>query len=159
MKTIFSALGLFFVLALTGQALATTVEGRVVGVSDGDTITVLSPDKQRIRVRLAEIDAPESSQAFGARSKKALSDICFGKIASINTKDTDRYGRVVSRVTCNGVDAQAHQVSGGMAWVFDRYVKDRSLYVLQTRARTERAGLWADASPVPPWEFRREARR
>ncbi|CAG0904758.1 unnamed protein product [Darwinula stevensoni] len=130
------------------------ITGLVVGVSDGDTVKVLTPEKTEIRVRLAEIDAPESKQAFGSRSKQSLSDICFGKPATLLVQDIDRYGRTVASVECDGVSAQKHQLNNGMAWVYDRYVKDRTLYVLQHSAQQGLRGLWADNDPVPPWEYR-----
>ena len=148
----------FVVLALLSSmvAVVSPETGRVVGVSDGDTITVLTLSKERLRIRLAEIDAPESSQAFGARSKQSLSSVCFGKTATFSRASFDRYGRVVSRVHCNGVDAQAHQVRNGMAWVYDQYVQDHGLYRLQREAQRASVGLWSDPHPVPPWKFRRQ---
>lgn len=153
------------ILALFAIAFATTArseprvfEGRVVGVSDGDTITVLSKGKLRVRVRLAEIDAPESSQDFGSRAKQVLSDACFGKTAKVTSAKTDRYGRVVGRVYCDGLDAQEHLLRNGMAWVYDSYVQDRSLYSFQEEAKAARRGLWAHTNSVPPWEFRRSTR-
>ncbi len=134
---------------------AATQSGKVVGVSDGDTITVLTAQRERVKIRLAEIDAPESHQAFGARSKQSLSEICYGKQASFALGNRDRYGRTISRITCDGIDAQAHQVKTGMAWVYDRYVTDQGLYALQREAKREKRGLWSDPSPVPPWDFRR----
>ena len=145
-------------LCVAIAANAQTVTGKVVGVSDGDTVRVLTEDKENLRVRLAEIDAPESSQAFGARSKQALSEICFGKTAMISVDEQDRYGRYVSRLKCDGVDAQGYMVSSGMAWVYDRYAKDKSLYALQDRARADKRGLWLDSNPTPPWDFRRNKR-
>lgn len=140
----------------TAASAQTGIDVRVVGVSDGDTIRVLTADKKSFRVRLSDIDAPESSQAFGQRSKKALSDICFGKKAVVTVDQTDQYGRVFSRVACDGVDAQAYMVSAGMAWVYDRYVSDKSLYGLQEQAKSQGRGLWTDPNPTPPWEFRRK---
>jgi endonuclease YncB( thermonuclease family) len=135
------------------------IEGRVVGVSDGDTITLLTTENQQIKVRLAEIDAPEKAQAFGNKSKQSLSDICFKKVALLDVQDVDRYGRTVARVMCADVDANAEQVKRGFAWVYDRYVKDQSLYSIQSDARENSRGLWRDAVPIPPWEFRRYAKQ
>lgn len=146
-------------LSLSHGASADTISGMVVGVSDGDTLTVLSNDAQ-IKVRLSEIDAPEKAQAFGTRSKQSLSDMCFRKEAKVETDGKDRYGRSIGRIYCftpgvkTVVDANAEQVRRGMAWVFDRYVTDRTLYSLQDDARSARRGLWADQSPTPPWEWR-----
>ena len=137
-------------LALNAHADFT---GKVVAVADGDTITVLH-DRVQVKVRLTEIDAPEKKQAFGNRSKQSLSDMCFGKTATLADKGKDRYGRTLARVTCDGVDANAEQVKRGMAWVYDRYVTDKSLYVVQDVARAGHLGLWHDEHPVPPWEWR-----
>ncbi|OGT84318.1 MAG: nuclease [Gammaproteobacteria bacterium RIFCSPLOWO2_02_FULL_61_13] len=131
--------------------------GRVVAVADGDTITVLR-EREQVKVRLVEIDAPEKAQAFGNRSKQSLSDLCFNKTARLDDKGKDRYGRTLARVYCDGADANAEQVRRGMAWVYDRYVTDRGLYSIQDEARAAKRGLWADNSPVPPWEWRRKKR-
>ena len=138
-------------------AQAGELRGRVVAVADGDTLTVLDSGQRQHRVRLAEIDAPEKRQAFGERSKQTLSALCFGQQAVIEDQGRDRYGRVIGRVGCSGIDANAEQVRRGMAWVFDRYAADRSLYALQDEAREARRGLWRDSAPVPPWEYRRAA--
>ena len=151
-------------LAVCAFALAAAVQagelrGRVVGVIDGDTMDVLDARRQQYRIRLAEIDAPEKGQPFGQQSKQSLSDLCFGRDAVIEGKSRDRYGRVIGRVSCAGIDASAAQVRHGMAWVFDRYVTDRTLYAIQEEARAARRGLWSDPAPVPPWEYRAAARR
>ncbi|MEZ5617197.1 MAG: thermonuclease family protein [Rhodocyclaceae bacterium] len=133
-------------------AFAETI-GKVIGISDGDTLTVLV-ERQQVKVRLVEIDAPEKAQAFGNKSKQSLSTLCFKKTAKLDDKGKDRYGRTLARVHCDGIDANAEQVRHGMAWVYDRYVTDRSLYGLQDEARAAKRGLWADPSPMPPWEWR-----
>jgi endonuclease YncB( thermonuclease family) len=142
-------------LANICTAQAGTIIGTVVGIADGDTLTVLTHDKQDVKIRLAEIDAPEKRQAFGARSKQSLSDLCFGKQAEVISKVKDRYQRTVAHVKCSGVDVNAEQVNRGMAWVYPRYAKDPSLYVMQDNAKLARIGLWIDSSPIPPWEFRK----
>lgn len=141
------------VISLGSQGAA--LSGEVVAITDGDTLTVLARDRSQIKVRVAEIDAPESRQPFGAASKRSLSDLCFNVRAEIRPQKTDRYGRTVARVTCRGEDASAHQVRSGMAWVFDRYVTDRSLYRLQGEAKAAGRGLWSERTPVPPWEWRK----
>lgn len=127
--------------------------GRVVSIADGDTLTILQ-DREQVKVRLVEIDAPEKGQAFGNRSKQSLSNMCFDKEAQIKDKGKDRYGRTLGRVYCDGTDANAEQVRQGMAWVYDKYVTDHSLYRLQDEARTAKRGLWVDVNPLPPWEWR-----
>jgi endonuclease YncB( thermonuclease family) len=106
-------------------------------------------------VRLSEIDAPERGQPWGDRSRQHLTNLCFKRHAVVREEGRDRYGRMVARVVCDGADANAAQLQAGMAWVFDRYVTDRSLYAVQDEARGAKRGLWADAVPVPPWEWRK----
>jgi endonuclease YncB( thermonuclease family) len=148
------ALLLFFVLAAPA-AWGDTLYGRVVKVSDGDTLTLLVEGKQ-LKVRLIEIDAPESKQAFGERSRKSLGEMCAGQQATVRYSSRDKYGRVLGRVHCQGVDANSEQVRRGMAWVYDRYVTDRSLYALQKDARAANIGLWADKHPTTPWDWRKQ---
>lgn len=140
----------------------------VVGISDGDTLTARcsspSTDQSQAhkatthRVRLAEIDAPEKGQPFGQVSKQHLAALCFRKPAELRPTALDRYGRTVAHVRCAGADAGAYQVRAGMAWVFARYAtKGSALYAAQQQAHAARQGLWADPSPTPPWEWRRQA--
>ena len=130
----------------------------VVGVSDGDTLTARC-NAQTITVRLAEVDAPEKAQPFGNRSRQHLAALCFQQRAEVRpiaaNGGVDRYGRTVAHVACNGKDANTAQVQAGLAWVFDRYVSDGWLYWAQEDARAARRGLWSDAQPVAPWEWRR----
>ena len=127
----------------------------VVGISDGDTIKVRCPDHPQIAVRLAEIDAPEKAQPFGHRSKELLSELCFRKQAEIRPSSRDRYGRTIARVICAGSDANAAMVRAGMAWAYTRYLTDPQIQAMEVVARREGLGLWADAHPVPPWEWRK----
>lgn len=128
--------------------------GYVVGVADGDTITVLR-DNVQVKVRLAEIDAPEKAQAFGNKSKQALSALVHGKTVLVVEQGHDRYRRTIGRVFQDKVDVSAEQVKRGMAWVYRKYSKDVSLLPLENEARAQGLGLWADIEPVPPWEWRR----
>jgi endonuclease YncB( thermonuclease family) len=127
----------------------------VAGIADGDTLTVLTASQKQHKIRLAEIDAPEKQQPFGSKSKQSLSDLCFGKEAEISPRVKDRYQRIVSRVNCVGVNVNAEEVNRGMAWVYRRYAKDHDLYVLEHGAKVEKRGLWADSSPTPPWQWRK----
>ena len=138
-------------------AAAADIEGRVVGIADGDTLTVLH-EREQTTVRLAEIDAPEKAQPFGQRSRQSLAELCAQQPVRVEDKGRDRYGRTIGRVWCAGVDASAEQVRRGMAWVYDRYATDQALYTLQTEARSAHRGLWVDAHPVPPWEWRHASR-
>lgn len=146
---------LLLAVFLPPHPAAADVPVQVVGVHDGDTLTVLA-DRRRLRVRLTDIDAPELGQPFGKRAKAALSDLCFGKPAEIEFRGRDRYDRVLARVTCNGRDANAEQVRLGYAWVYTRYAAaDSPLYALEFDARAARRGLWSVREPTPPWEWRR----
>ena len=125
----------------------------VIGVSDGDTLTVLSRGRP-VKVRLANIDAPEKQQAFGTRSKQSLSELCFGRDATLKSSNKDRYGRTVAVVHCGDVNVNVAQVSRGMAWVYRQYNRDASLPAVEAMARLSRSGLWSDPDPLAPWQFR-----
>ncbi|MDD3381836.1 MAG: thermonuclease family protein [Rugosibacter sp.] len=139
---------------------AETITGQVVGVADGDTITVLDADKVQHKIRLAGIDAPEKKQAFGNRSKESLSDLVFDKTVNVETDKRDRYRREIGKVLVNGRDVNLVQVERGMAWFYRQYQReqspnDRKLYeAAEDAAKAGRRGLWRDIDPVPPWEFR-----
>lgn len=137
---------------------ADEITGKVIKIADGDTLTILDRSQQQHRIRLSQIDAPEKSQAFGQQSKQSLSSICFGKNAIVNVEDTDRYGRIVGTVVCNGTHANRSQLETGMAWVYDKYAKDRQYYNIQRAAQSKHIGLWSDAQPVAPWEYRKHTR-
>lgn len=143
------------------SAWADTITGEVIAVTDGDTIRVLDAQNVQHKVRLAGIDAPESKQAYGARSKKSLSDLVFGKTVTVDVSKHDRFGRVVGKVLYEMVDMALHQVEVGLAWHYKQYANeqsasDRRLYAAaEDRARAAHLGLWHDADPVPPWEWRR----
>lgn len=140
-------------LALACTAHAETVTGRVVGVADGDTMTVLV-DREQVKVRLIEIDAPEKSQAFGNKSKLALAAMVFGKDVEVETHGKDKYKRTLGRVVVNGLDANTEMVRQGYAWVYRKYSKNPELLGVESEAREAKRGLWFDADPVPPWEWR-----
>lgn len=154
------------VLILAGglnHAWSAQIEGRVVGVSDGDTITVLDANKRTTKVRLRGIDAPESKQAFGQVSKRSLSELVYGKMVQVRYDAEDRYGRVLGVVLSGGSDVNLIQVHRGMAWHYKHYQRDQSAAERRDYARAEdeaRAasrGLWGDQSPVAPWDFRRSS--
>ena len=133
---------------------------RVVGVSDGDTITVLTANKTRQRIRLYGVDAPETRQDFGSKAKRATSALCFGKTVTIRPHDTDRYGRVVAEVILpDGRNLGREMVSQGLAWWYQQYASaDADLARRQSLARKKRLGLWSQRHPIPPWEYRKARR-
>lgn len=124
---------------MTGAAI---LVGLVIAIADGDTLTLLDDQHRQVKVRLAEIDAPEKKQPFGTRSRQSLGGMCHEKRAEVLVTDLDRYGRTVGRVTCAGRDANSEQVRRGLAWVYDRYATDKSLYRLQDEVRAAGRGLW-----------------
>ena len=129
----------------------------VRSVHDGDTLTAQCPEG-RIKVRLAEIDAPERTQPWSRISTNHLKALCLGKDADITTQAIDKYGRSIARVTCGHIDANADQVRRGYAWAFDRYLTDPSIKTLELDARTARRGLWRQDAPQAPWDFRHAPR-
>jgi len=129
----------------------------VVAIADGDTLTARCGEPgayEQVKVRLAEIDAPEKRQPFGQVSRQHLAALCFQKQAEIRPATKDRYGRTVARVRCAGQDANAEQVRAGLAWAYTRYLTDPAIARIEQGARAARRGLWADAEPMAPWEWR-----
>lgn len=158
------ALLLAGVLAGLAPAYAETITGRVVGVSDGDTLTILvdkGATKTPVKIRLAEIDTPESKQPWGTRAKQALSDLAYNKQARAEVETTDRYGRKVAKVFVNDDWVNARLVKDGHAWVYRQYSKSRELLRLEDEARTAKRGLWGlpESQRTPPWEWRRGNQR
>ncbi len=146
------------------QILADTIEGRVVGVSDGDTITLLDSSKTQHKIRLQGIDAPEATQAFGQASKRHLSNLVFNRDVTAECGKTDKYKRQVCVVMVSGQDANLAQVKAGMAWWYRAYDKEQipehrvQYQGAEMDAQRQRLGLWRDAEPVPPWEWRKAKR-
>lgn len=150
--------------AIWSAAHADALIGKVVGISDGDTVTVLTEEHRQVKIRIAGIDAPEKRQAFGQAAKDAMSDCAFGKQAGVEWKRLDRYGRTIGKLTVDGVDCGLRQIELGLAWHYKAYEReqaaaDRSAYAeAENAARSARRGLWSDAQPIPPWEFRHAKR-
>jgi micrococcal nuclease len=139
-------------------ATAAAWSGKVVGVKDGDSVTVLH-DGRGEEIRLWGIDCPEKRQAYGTRAKQATSALAFGKVARVVPVDVDRYGRPVAFVWVGDILVNERLIRQGLAWVYTRYCK-RSVCGewkrLEVETRAARRGLWAEPYPVPPWEFRRQ---
>ncbi len=134
--------------------------GQVVAVTDGDTIKVLVDGREQRIVRLAEIDAPEKAQPWGNRARQKLSDLVFGRHVEVHQTDTDRFGRIVARVSVEGRDVGRTMVASGAAWAFRRYLVDQSLLAVEEGARRQRIGLWSmpDNETIAPWDWRQGAR-
>jgi len=158
-------LGVFFsvwifalLLAIASFAQGATFSGKVVGISDGDTIKVLHNGKEE-RVRLNGIDCPEKRQAFGTRAQQFTSDLAFGKEVTVRAMGHDRHGRTIGDVIlADGTNLNQELVKAGLAWWYQRFSADETLGRLESEARAAKRGLWAEANPIPPWQFRSEAR-
>jgi endonuclease YncB( thermonuclease family) len=141
---------------------AATLQGKVVSVADGDTITVLDSQKTQHKIRLQGIDAPERAQPFGNKSRQSLHELVHGKQVTVDYQKKDKYGRVVGKILLNNTDVCLEQLKRGMAWHFKQYAneqpkEDQETYSLaEQQAKTELKGLWKDKQPVPPWEFRKQ---
>jgi micrococcal nuclease len=147
------------VLLFVGSASAAEYPARVVGMTDGDTLTVLTAQKTQVKVRLAGIDAPESGQDFGTRAKQGASELAFGRIVTIIERDKDRYGRTVADVSLPYARSLNREVvRSGLAWWYRKYaVNDQALARLEAEARQAKRGLWSRTAPKPPWERRKPA--
>ena len=141
-----------------------TLAGRIVGISDGDTVTLLDVNKVQHRIRIAGIDAPEKKQAFGTRSKSSLSDMAFNRAVEADCRKADRYQRQVCVVYVNGKDIGLEQIRTGMAWWYREYSKEQTLHErreyeqAESQAQRRQLGIWSHSNPVPPWQWRRDRR-
>jgi micrococcal nuclease len=161
-----AAIGRFFAAllvccALLSPALAQQIAGKVVGVSDGDTITVLTAEKKQFKIRLNGIDCPESAQPFGQAAKQFTSKAVFGKDVTAVVKDTDRYGRTVAVILGpDGANLNQSLVKNGYAWWYRQYApNDLTLKQLEWEAREAKRGLWAEPkTAIAPWEWRKGVR-
>ena len=151
-------------LLLSCSLHAATLQGKVVGVADGDTITVLDATNTKHKIRLQGIDAPEKAQAFGQKSKQSLSQLVYNKQVMVEYQKKDKYGRTLGKVLHNGTDVCLEQIKLGMAWHYKQYKSDQPKEDRETYAQAELAsrsmavGIWKDKNPTPPWEFRKQAK-
>ena len=134
------------------------IQGKVVAIADGDTLTILM-NKKQYKIRLAEIDTPESGQPYGSKAKKVLSDLVFRKTVAAEVQDIDRYGRYVARLYVGDLDINAELVKRGVAWVYREYSTDDSFYDYEKTAKENQLGIWGlpESERVPPWEWRKGA--
>ena len=162
MKRFLSFLSVLVAIALFNLSVADTLHGRVVGVSDGDTVTILDANNKQHKIRLSGIDAPEKAQAFGQKSKESLSEMVFGKSVDVEWDKQDRYGRTVGKIMLGGLDICLEQVKRGLAWHYKQYQneqspEDRDAYAqYQSQAQERRVGLWRDPAPIEPAVFRQK---
>jgi endonuclease YncB( thermonuclease family) len=156
-----TAAGLFLLASTIAAAAADELTGRVVAVADGDTFTLLTANKEQIRVRLTEIDAPESDQPWGRRAKEALSSLVSSETARVVTAGRDQYGRTLGRVYVAGKDVNAEMLRNGSAWAYGQYLTDTTLLAIQKQAQSAHRGLWSLSMQdrVPPWDWRHDGPR
>ena len=158
MKLLLSFLLIFSVCTASASKI---LQGKVVSVADGDTITVLDAEKTQHKIRLQGIDAPEKAQAFGAKSKQALYEMVHGKTVQVSFEKSDKYGRILGKVLLDGQDICHQQIKAGLAWHYKKYqnqqpLADRDAYsASETAAKNEKLGLWSDPRPMAPWDFRK----
>ena len=151
-------------VASVSHAIAAELDGTIVGVADGDTVTLLDAANTEHRIRLDGIDAPERTQPYGQRARQSLAALAHGRAARADCPKVDRYGRAVCRVIVDGVDVGLEQVRRGFAWHYVKYAHeqraaDREKYArAESDARSASAGLWSFSDPIPPWDYRRAPR-
>ena len=137
--------------------------GEVVGITDGDTITVLnSKTLKDVKIRLYGIDCPEGGQAFSKIARQFTCKTVYGQVVEVKVMDTDRYGRTVARIYADKTLLNEELVKAGLAWVYEFYCSEpicESWKNFQLRARMDKRGLWSDPDRIPPWDFRRKKRR
>ncbi|WP_233553524.1 thermonuclease family protein [Teichococcus wenyumeiae] len=158
---LFRRLLLAALLFATSPAFAAELLGQGVGIQDGDTLTLLTPERRQVRVRLYGIDAPESRQPYGTRAQQELSALVFRKQVRVTVEDTDHYGRTVGRIWAGSLDVNAELVRRGAAWVYRQYNRDPMLPPLEAEDRQAKRGLWAlpAGEQVQPWVWRRNGGR
>ena len=128
------------------------ISGQVIKISDGDTITILTQQREQVKVRLYGIDAPEKKQPYGQKSKQFLASLIAGQVVEVEPKGKDRYKRTLGIIYYKGQDINAKMVLNGYAWAYIKYSK---IYVDQEKlAREKKLGLWQSSNPAPPWEWR-----
>lgn len=145
-------------LLLTFTAQALTLQGKVVHIADGDTLTILIAGNEQVKIRLAGIDTPERAQPFGNKAKQALAALAFQQEALVEVETKDKYGRAVGRVIAGGLDVNAELVRQGMAWVYRKYTNDQKLFKLEAEAKQAKRGLWATDDAIEPWLWRKGKR-
>jgi len=134
------------------------IHGKIVGITDGDTVELLTEDKTLIKVRVANIDCPEYKQPFSARAKQFTSNQVFDKQVELEYLKTDRYGRYICNVIYDdSLNLSKELLKNGMAWHYVRYSND-DMQLLEDKANKNKVGLWQDPNAIPPWEWRSNKR-
>ena len=154
-------ISLWLLLLCSVAVHAETLSGKVVRITDGDTLVILDANKTQHKIRLAGIDAPEAKQAFGQKSKERLSQSVAGQQVAVDWSKRDRYDRIVGKIIYDGQDVNLAQIRAGLAWWYRKYAQeqspvDRQLYeAAEVKARANQVGLWSASDPIPPWDWRK----
>ncbi len=146
----------FLILLFCSYANSLELVGKVIKVSDGDTITLLTDDKVSHKIRLNDIDAPEKKQAFGNKSRDNLASYIAGEIVTVKYKSKDKYGRILGTIYFENLDINLQQVKNGYAWVYKQYSKNQTYYQEEQKAKDLKKGLWIAKEPLAPWEYRKK---
>lgn len=165
-ESVWPRLAVSILLLLTAPILTATalskdlMTARVVGVADGDNITILTPLNKQILIRLYGIDCPAEGQSFGVQAKQFTSGQCFGMTIQYQLMGIDRFDRTIARVFLDdGRELNLEILKAGFAWHFERYGKRQAYVDAEAEARKAGVGLWADPNPTPPWNWRQEKRK
>ena len=140
---------------MSNNLLSLELKGKIIHISDGDTAHLLTDKKEKIKIRLSDIDAPENKQAFGNKSKENLKSYIYQKNVVVEYKDKDKYQRVLGTIYYQNKDINLQQVKDGYAWVYKKYSKKLSYHKAEDEARDKNKGLWSDKNPIEPWKFRK----
>lgn len=144
---------------LCAQVYAQTLTGKVIGVKDGDTVVVIDAANNQTTLRLAEVDCPEKAQAFGTKAKQFTSDQVYLKVVKYDVTDIDRYGRSIAKIYYDDNKyLSAEIIKNGFGWQYKQYSTSKLLAKLEQEARQNKRGLWIDANPIYPSDFRRNKR-
>ena len=134
----------------------TSFDAKVIGITDGDTIIVLSENKEQIKIRLEGIDCPESHQDFGNKAKQAVAELCFKKTVKVISSGKDRYGRMLAFVYVDNICINEKLIEMGLAWHYKKYNNNEELSKMEIMARDKKIGLWSNPNPIAPWDFRKK---
>ena len=154
-------ISLWLILLYPCGVTAETLIGKVVRITDGDTLVILDATQSQHKIRLAGIDAPESRQPFGQKSKERLSQSVAGQQVAVDWSKRDRYERIIGKIIYDGKDVNLAQIRAGLAWWYRKYAGeqssvDRQLYeAAEDRARADQVGLCGVSDPIPPWDWRK----
>jgi len=146
---------LLLIILYPYNSLGQVFQGKVVGITDGDTFTLLVKDSIQVKVRLSNIDCPEKKQPYSDKAKKFTSDAIFGKVITIKKLKSDRYRRYIADVYYgDSLNLNRQLVKNGLAWNYIKYSKDTLLNSYEENARRLKLGLWRDDNPIAPWKWR-----